>query len=75
MSQGGDLFQEWRKADRTAHALERLIVRASLQSLDGKGPSPSPGDRDRALRLRRTADDLFVLAMDEMKRRADAAKR
>ncbi len=35
MSNLGDLFQEWRAADRAAHALEQDVVRASMRALDG----------------------------------------
>lgn len=75
MFESGDLFQEWRAADRAAHALEQEVVRASLRSLDGNGPAPLQEAQDRAHKLRETANDLFVLAMDEMQRRASAVKR
>ncbi len=75
MSNLGDLFQEWRAADRAAHALEQDVVRASMRALDGLDSPPPQEAHDRAHRLRETADDLFKLAMAEMKSRADAAKR
>jgi hypothetical protein len=45
-----------------------------MRALDGSGPVPSPGDHDKARAMRLQANDLFVLAMDEMKRRAEANK-
>ena len=63
----------WR--DRNAHAAEQEVVRASLRALEGAGAMPSQKDRDEAHKLRQTANDLFTLAMDEMKKRARAAKR
>jgi hypothetical protein len=74
MSNPSDLFQEWRAADRAAHALEQALTRASLAALDGRGEGPSEGDRDRSRKLRSTADDLFRMAMDEMRAKADAAR-
>ena len=65
-----NLFQEWRTADRAAHALEQAITRASLDALSGNGEPPDDELRDRARNLRHTADDLFHLAMEEMKARA-----
>lgn len=73
MAEAGDLFQEWRAADRAAHALEQEIVRASMRALDGNGPAPLQEAHDKAHKLRETANDLFHLAMEEMERRARAA--
>ena len=70
-----DLFQEWRAADRAAHAMEQLVVRQSLQALEGKSDTPLEEDHYKARRLRETANDLFVLAMDDMKRRAGELRR
>lgn len=72
MPNPGDLFQEWRAADRAAHAMEQMLARASLKALDGRGPAPSQEDHDKVHELQRTADDLFKLAMAEMKARAEA---
>jgi hypothetical protein len=74
-SNPGDLFQEWRAADRQAHVLEQEVVRASMRALDGLEPAPLQGAHDRAHKLRAQADDLFRLAMDEMAARAQAARR
>jgi len=62
----GDLFQEWRAADRAAHALEQQIFRAHLAFVEGEGAAPSADDQETAHKLRNTANDLFKLAMDEM---------
>lgn len=70
-----DLFQEWRAADRAAHAMELMLTRASLKALDGRGPAPTKEDQDKAHQLRVTAHDLFELAMAEMKARAEAHRR
>jgi len=67
---GENLFQEWRTADRAAHALEQAITRASLDALSGDGEPPEEELRERARKLRHTADDLFHLAMEEMNARA-----
>jgi hypothetical protein len=75
MSNPGDLFQEWRTADRAAHALEQALTRASMAALERHGEAPSESERDTARKMRATADDLFQLAMAEMKSRADAARR
>jgi hypothetical protein len=70
-----DLFQEWRAADRQAHAMEKLITKASLAALEGQGVGPTPEDREKAHGLRHAADDLFALAMAEMKERAASYRR
>jgi len=67
-----NLFNEWRAADRKAHDVEQALTRASLAALEGRGEPPSVRERERAHRLRHTADDLFQLAMAEMKARAEA---
>jgi hypothetical protein len=71
----GEIFQEWRTADREAHAFEQQVTRATLLALEGRGPEPSPEVREKAGNMRELANDLFRLAMDEMKRRADENKR
>lgn len=70
-----NVFNEWRTADRQAHELEQVLSKASLKALQGEGDAPSPEERDRARRLRQTADDLFHLAMAEMKARSEKARR
>lgn len=67
-----NLFNEWRAADRKAHAMEQELTRASLEALEGRGEPPSAQERAQAHKLRRTADDLFQLAMEEMKAKAGA---
>ncbi len=74
-SSNENLFSEWRTADRKAHLLERALSKASLRALEGHGEAPSSQDRAKAHQLRETADDLFRLAMDEMKSRATALRR
>jgi hypothetical protein len=70
-----NLFKEWRAADRQAHLLEKALTQASLIALETRGEAPSPQQRDRARRLRQAADDLFALAMAEMKSQADRLRR
>lgn len=71
-----NLFKEWRTADRQAHTLEQALSKASLAALDGHGDAPpTEADREKARKLRHTADDLFHLAMAEMARRAAANRR
>jgi hypothetical protein len=67
-----NLFNKWRAADRKAHDLEQALTRASLRALEGRGEPPSAQERAQAHKLRHTADDLFQLAMEEMKARASA---
>jgi hypothetical protein len=74
MSGPSELFQEWRSADRAAHAVEQEVVRASMRALDGLGPAPLQEAHDRAHKLRQTANDLFALAMEEMRLRARSAR-
>jgi hypothetical protein len=75
VSPNNDLFQEWRTADRHAHAVEQALTRASLDALNGAGPAPSETEREQAHTLRKTANDLFHLAMDQMKDKSEARKR
>jgi hypothetical protein len=70
-----DLFQEWRTADRQAHALEQALTRASLDALTGAGVAPTEAERDQAHTMRKNANDLFHLAMAQMKDRSAASKR
>ena len=74
MSPANDLFQEWRTADRAAHAAERAIVRAHLDTLEGHGSTPSRAEQDTAHRLRGEANDLFKVAMDQMDARREALR-
>ena len=67
-----NLFNEWRAADRKAHAMEQELTRASLRALEGRGEPPSAQERALAHKLRHTADELFQLAMQEMKARTGA---
>jgi hypothetical protein len=75
MLNGSDLFQEWRVADRQAHALEQSVVKRSMRSLDGLCEAPTQAEHDRAHQLRGTANDLFQLAMAEMAARAKANRK
>jgi hypothetical protein len=75
VSPNNDLFQEWRTADRQAHAMEQALTRASLDALNGTGAAPTEAERDQAHELRKTANDLFHLAMEQMKEKSLAHKR
>jgi hypothetical protein len=68
------LFKEWRVADRQAHALERSLSKSFLDALQGRGDPPSVDDRVRARRMRQMADDLFQVAMADLKARAGAGR-
>lgn len=70
MSPNEDLFQEWRTADRQAHAMEQQLTRASLDALEGRGVAPTDEERSKAQHLRHVANDLFQLAMAQMKDKA-----
>jgi hypothetical protein len=74
MPGSGDLFQEWRAANRVAEAMEKEVVRASLRSVTEGAPEPLREAHEQAHKLRELANDLFKLAMDEMAQRAEAAK-
>ena len=75
VNEGIDIFQEWRVADRAAHAAEQRVMRDAMASMDDSGPAPSREDRDAAHRLRSIANDLFVIAMAELKRRSEQLRR
>jgi len=70
----GDFFQEWRAADRTAHACEKLLARAHLNALNGVGDTPSDAAQEQARQLRATANALFTKAMAQMQNRADHSR-
>ena len=55
--------------------MEQAITRASLEALSGTGPAPTDAERDQAHGLRQTANDLFHLAMAQMKDSSLAHKR
>jgi hypothetical protein len=57
------LFEKWREADAVARAAEKDVLTASLDALDGKGAPPSVDDRERARRLRATADGMLQFAL------------
>jgi len=75
VNEGLDIFQEWRVADRVAHAAEQRVVREAMASFDDNAAPPSAESKDTAHRLRSVADDLFVVAMAELKRRSDQLRR
>ena len=68
------LFKEWRVADRQAHALERVLSKSFLDALQGRGNPPSADERAQARKMRQTADDLFQVAMADLKARAEAGR-
>ena len=55
--------------------MEQALTRASLDALNGAGPAPSESEREQAHALRKTANDLFHLAMDQMKDKSTERKR
>ena len=55
--------------------MEQGISRASLAALTGAGSAPTEEERERAHKLRQTANDLFHLAMAQMKDSSLAHKR
>jgi len=75
VNEGIDIFQEWRIADRAAHAAEQRVMRDAISSMDDSGPPPTTQDREAAHRLRSIANDLFVIAMAELKRRSEQLRR
>jgi hypothetical protein len=75
VNEAADLFREWRTADRAAHAFEQELIKSSLKALEGLGEAPAAQEKEKAHELRRTANDLFHLAMVEMKRAAEMNRR
>ena len=75
MSDPIDIFREWRTADRAARLLEAQIIKDALKALDLSGPGPSTDQQEKARRHRDVANDLFQVAMAEMKRRVDRLSR
>jgi hypothetical protein len=71
VNEGLDIFQEWRVADRAAHAAEQRVMREAMASLDGRAAAPTVEVKEAAHRLRAVANDLFAVAMAELKRRSD----
>lgn len=61
------LFDVWRQADAAARLAEKEVLTASLDALDGKGGPPSIEDRERAKRLRATADTLLHGALASLR--------
>ena len=55
--------------------MEQTITRASLAALAGAGGAPSEDEREKAHKLRQTANDLFHLAMAQMKDSSVVGKR
>ena len=57
------LISEWRAAARAAAAAERLVSEAFIRYFNNRGDPPSQAERDEALEKRRTADDLYLIAI------------
>jgi hypothetical protein len=55
------LFEQWREAARETHQFELVMARRALNS-----KTVSEEERRKALRLRRTADRLFNLFMQDV---------
>lgn len=68
------LWNEWRLANRVAHRCEQEIAKRYLASVEDSAGSPRPALKDvlEATRLRKLADDLFAVAMEQTKARAAA---
>jgi hypothetical protein len=75
VAQSNDLFQEWRTANRQDFDAEQAILLCSIAFVDGKGDEPTAAQRDKAHRLRAQANDLFAVAMEQMKHSAGTVKR
>ena len=75
MNEALDIFQEWRVADRVAQEAERRAMREAMDGYDEAGREPTSQTRDDAHRLRSIANDLFAVAMAELKRRSEQLRR
>lgn len=67
-----DKYEQWREADRQAHAAEALL-HGKARSAGRRDTSDADGARARELRAR--ADSLFDEAMNELNREVNAAIR
>jgi hypothetical protein len=65
-----DFYEQWREADREAHAIERQIRVLGRHSKDEE---VSPGDLERARQRRAEADHLFAAAMRDMNAKVNSA--
>jgi hypothetical protein len=68
-------FQEWRVADQAASAAEKLLLVDSLNAIEQGGVAPTLAAIAHAARLRAVANDLYAVAMELMKARAESLKR
>ena len=71
-TEGTELVDAWRAADRKARAAEAEVSRAFLQALDGHGEAPPESRRARAKILREHANELLGAAQADLHRRARA---
>jgi hypothetical protein len=58
-----EFFSEWREADRSACAAERVLSAAYMRYFNGIGDEPLQEQVDAARRKRSLADELFRVAM------------
>ena len=70
-----EYFDEWRLADKIASAAEAIVLAKSLGAIEGTAELPSDDEIAHAKYLRGVANDLFRIAMEEMKRKANQFKR
>ena len=73
MAPPSEIFQEWREADRAALMMELEFTRACLRAKPGDPPEPWQEGHQKLRELRMRANELFILAMADMRRRADGA--
>lgn len=68
------LFSEWEIADRQVRLLEHAIAMACVAALDGSAEAPSAEQIAAVRRMRAVANDLFHVAVAEMKERAESLR-
>ena len=69
-----DVFEAWRRADKTARSAEDAVRMAFLHALDGHGATPALAERERAKSLRAHADCLLQAALDALKAQRRAGR-
>ncbi len=69
-----EFFSEWREADRSACAAERILAAAFMGYFNGTGDEPAQEQVAAAHRKRSLADELFRVAMSAARQACARAK-
>ncbi|ROZ71475.1 hypothetical protein [Ramlibacter sp. WS9] len=73
MAPSSQIFQAWREADRAALKMELEFAQACMREMPGDPPESWEERRQKLHEIRERAHELFVLAMEDMTRRANDA--